>query len=214
MPKGPLICGAIVLTMVVLVALLWCPVAWSGDADLDFCLFDCFANGAMKCLFMAKIIQIDQKRAEQSILDVHYVCALNGISVMFTEGTALGIVRDGCVIPYDDDVDCVILKEFRKEFLLKVLPELKSMGYRICKTWRKGNFVTLVKSGVYVDIDFISTDDFCQFGKQTPNPCPVSFIWSSGKFVDFHGHQLLCAGEEYLEYAYGDWKTPTHRLNY
>ena len=204
-----------IIFFIVLIILLFCPMSWGRDPDLKFRMFDCCTNGVMKLLFMTKLVKIDQKKAHQSILDIHYACSMHGISVMFTEGTALGIVRDGSVIPYDDDVDCIILKKFRKQFLVKVLPELKANGYRICKTWRRGDFVTLVKSWIYIDIDFISTNDYCQFGKHTPNPCPVLFIWNSGKLINFHGHEILCAGEKYLEYAYGeDWQTPTHRLNY
>ena len=203
-----------VIALALLMFVLFCPVAWSGDSNLKFNMYDCIMNGVMKGGFMTKAIQIDQKEAEQCILDIHYACKHHGVDVMFSEGTALGIVRDGAVIPYDDDVDCIILKENRLRFLQNVLPELKSTGYKLSKTWRKGHFLTLVKSAVYVDIDFISINDFCQLGKHTPNPCPVDFIWNSRTLVNFKGHLLLCAGEAYLERAYGDWRTPIHRLNY
>ena len=197
-----------------LVLVMIYPVSWSGNSQLKFRMYDCMMNGIMKCMFMTSAVKIDQAKAARCILDIHYASQNQGVQVMFSEGTALGIVRDGAVIPYDDDVDCIILKQHHQRFVKHILPELKRLGYRVCKTWKRGRFVTLVKSAVYVDIDFISKNDFCQLGKYKPKPCPVEFIWNSGKIVNFDGHSILCAGEQYLEYAYGDWRTPRHRLNY
>jgi|10_taG_2_1085330.scaffolds.fasta_scaffold14417_3 phosphorylcholine metabolism protein LicD len=126
-------------------------------------------------------------------------------------GTLLGIVREGDIIPHDEDID---IGFFRKdeEKMIKLLDELhNNNGFVIIRNQFK-TIYTVWKDGVFIDLylyEKTATEqisqghrDFYNILKQEAYPF---------KKIEFRNIQLNCISkpEIWLERYYGkDWRTP------
>ena len=74
----------------------------------------------------------DLKRTQDVLLDilkeVNRVCDENNITLFMEGGTAIGTVRHGGFIPWDDDIDVFALRE-DYDRLMEILPQQLSDGY-------------------------------------------------------------------------------------
>jgi glycerol-3-phosphate cytidylyltransferase len=69
--------------------------------------------------------------AYQLAYDFQKIMDTYSIPFFFSSGTLLGAVRHGGMIPWDDDLDCCVLKENIDSLILNAIPELKRIGYTV-----------------------------------------------------------------------------------
>jgi len=67
----------------------------------------------------------------QMMYDVHNALSVHDIKYWADGGTLLGAVRNGGVIPWDDDLDIQIHNADSSRFFDQVVPVLKKMGYEV-----------------------------------------------------------------------------------
>lgn len=120
---------------------------------------------------MEKLAMDDMKAIELEIMDeIDRVCRENGINYMLGYGSCLGAVRHGGFIPWDDDMDVVMLRGDYERFAAvfedaKEIERFKLVSYRDksapCAFFKVTDVTTWVEerysdakygSGVWVDI--------------------------------------------------------------
>ncbi len=169
------------------------------------------------------------RTARRMLLDTTAILNTGGICYFLDAGALLGLVRDGDLIPWDDDLDLSMpvteLPKFRKLYL-----KLRMRGWRVTEDsvmpadgpcWRKGdprsikirnrNFLFFGRGRIVMDVTLTyKHDGFYWRGA-------MGKIWRiPGQYYDRHGfvqyanqqirvpHQV----EQYLAFLYGDWRVP------
>ena len=158
--------------------------------------------------------QIDIKIFEENLLLFDDVMKQVGIPYWLSEGTALGVIRDGRLLPWDDDVDVAMQDVYYKIFLQKAVPLLEKRGFRVAVVWNDGYFISFIRKCMRVDVDIVSKGGNCM------GPVTKNTNWSMScddmmkhiqyfKNVPFLGRTFTVPNETYFEYLYGkDWKNP------
>jgi hypothetical protein len=136
-------------------------------------------------------------------------------------GTLIGVLRDGDLIKWDDDIDFSSLLEYKtkiEKFINNLKDELESMlnasieivsyekpGIKIICKSKLGNFHTFDSD---INFKIIKDDKALQFDNQ---------MWyTSAKHIlkletfNWDGVNIFIPSDadEYLTFVYGDWKTP------
>ena len=135
--------------------------------------------------------------------DLHYVFARHGITFWLRDGTALGAVRDGAVIPHDDDADLGMWTHDAPK-LDAALAELARRGFTVYQ--RDAGIVALLRN--------FETVDICISGDAHPDDAYGSAhvaFFRALRPVAFLGLEFNVPRdtERYLEFCYGaDWRVP------
>ena len=111
-----------------------------------------------------------QKFLLESLKDIHNICEKNGLKYFLVGGTALGAVRHGGYIPWDEDVDVamprkdydkfceIALKELSNKYFLQNINTDKKYDLNFLKLRRKGTkYIEIFetepeKAGLFIDI--------------------------------------------------------------
>ena len=164
----------------------------------------------------------------QMLYDVQRILGHHGAECVANGGTLLGAVRNGGIIPWDDDADVTVHWRDRHK-LKRAAPELKRCGYELHKTFF-GFKVCLASrkrvpgyewSWPFVDIFFhLERDD----GRTVLMYKQVRDVWPNHYFLPgefyplreapFHGMTIKVPNKPrpYLSRAYGrDWATVGYR---
>jgi len=133
------------------------------------------------------------------------------IKYYFSEGTALGLYRDGDLIDWDDDIDIAMEEKEYKLFLKKCLPELVNRGYYLLYVYSghiNRNFLHLIKYGHLIDIENIINNKKCI--SKIGEPCN-ELLPHIQKLTEkeWRGRRFPVPEESYYVYLYGkNWKVP------
>ena len=157
--------------------------------------------GLLYTWFGLSISQAQAAAHLQDIDDIFRECKLH---FWLTEGTALGAIREGRVIPTDTDIDIGV----REAHVLRAcaLPRLQERGFMV---WRdKPHMVSVVRGFLYVDIMVFRPGEYC-----VDMPCDeMERFMPTRRRVDMYGLALWTMSEDYLVRTYGhDWRTPKHQ---
>jgi len=157
---------------------------------------------------------LDQRR--KNMEDTKKVLEEIELRYWLYEGALLGIYRDGDFIPWDWDLDFLVIS---KEVVSKIGPlkkKLSKLGFEVNVNVQKKKRpkIGFSRKGEKTSINgyFISKDKTLCVRK--PYQFPMR-LFESGGSIEYKGIQYPCPDpiEEYLELAYGDWKTPVKSGN-
>ena len=173
-----------------------------------------------------KIIQLKgkyRKRMKKMILNVIDILEKNNIPYWLDEGTLLGIVRDGDLLPWDHDADFGIPGEYAQNIIdirYKFYPKFFVKINKTKSLWMPGNirsiklktpFERLVRINFHIDLFFkYKIDNSCHWIIMTALKHSDSKFFDKLDTISWEGRKVKIPShvEEYLELNYGDWRTP------
>ena len=150
---------AIVVTLII-VAFSKARVTWHGVSCRPSLYIP---KIALKLRAIALKIGMNTKDAERALLLLDDALRSAGVPYWLSEGTALGMFRDGSIIPGDDDIDIAVRYEHRDDLLRRGIPALRALGFETIWIRNEGLFVELHHPalGISVDIDIVSEARRC-----------------------------------------------------
>ncbi len=167
--------------------------------------------------------------AEKMLKDVTEVMEKHNIRYWIDFGTLLGIVREGRLLPWDDDMDFSMDEKDRQKMHEIVMPEIKKRGYRIYTKYhhlenddvlKKGEYRTFVvrnnrwkffRGHVKIDIFVMYEKGDYLYWYEIGNKhrLPKKLVEKLDT-IDFKGKAYYKPADHdsYLTYHYGDWREP------
>lgn len=150
---------------------------------------------------------------EENLRVLHRVFAEHEVPFWLENGTSLGVVREGGIIPYDDDVDIGMWGKYRDTFLDHILPDLRKEGFYVGQV--KGHtFFVLLRKGEKVDVSMIDTHSpgaMCDApgSKKDMDTCAKqAYYMRRVRPVTFLGRTFWVPPDDYMVYGYGkNWRT-------
>ncbi|MFC1899531.1 LicD family protein [Chloroflexota bacterium] len=158
--------------------------------------------------------------ARKLIAEIKKIMDDNNVSFFLRQGTCLGAIRNGDLIPWDDDIDIGSiygLHGFEEQQIATVIPDMQKKGfltrisahndYYKCVTFVKGSM--RIDWGCYWEIN-------SSIIMYPAIPIPMR-LFESLKEIELLGRKYLVPNppEEYLCYKYGeDWRTPKQTGEY
>jgi hypothetical protein len=171
---------------------------------------------ALKLRAIVLKIGMSIKDAERALLLLDDALRSACVPYWLSEGTALGMFRDGALIPGDDDVDIAVRYEHRDDLIRRGIPALRALGFEPIWIRNEGLFVELHHPalGISVDIDIVSEARRCltvqgaKYGSFIP--CRgVSEIAETLTSCSALGREFRLPALPYYERLYGPtWRTP------
>lgn len=157
--------------------------------------------------------RIDKEKALENLKLIVEIMNKQGIKWGPIFGSVLGIIRDNDFITWDEDIDCYILKE-DEEKLKNALWAMKDAGFELVRYLRRGLY-SVMRNGEYIDFYVLRP-----ISKELRHTGGRDFVFE--KYLqdtiewDFKSVKLTIPREyeEYLEFTYGDWRTPHQVLNF
>lgn len=165
--------------------------------------------------------------AQNSLGIISEYLADHSIYAMVDSGTALGLVRDGDLIPWDDDIDFAVDSEsFNK--LVELAPSLLNALPQTPEATWIATVITLAGEDVCINLDLESNDHETlkdieiSLQKRTERNGRSELDSSAGIFdapavhfqapqaSEFFGYTVYLPDEveSFLTFMYGDWKNP------
>ena len=163
------------------------------------------------------IYYIDKDKCFKIMCEIDDLCKKYHVRYYLSEGTALGLYRNGDLIDWDDDIDIGMEESQYNIFVEKCLPELINKGYYLTYYYHpsiNGHILGFNKDKQLIDIENVKIGKWCisKFGKLCDELLPhiqkISEIeWRGRKFP-------VPAEESYYIYLYGkDWRIPKKTKN-
>lgn len=177
-------------------------------------------------------LQGDVLRQSLEVLNtVAEECDRAGIRLALDGGTALGVVREQRLLPWDTDMDLAIdwseVPRFKRlvvrlwcrhgyrirfRYATRDIGPYRKGDLRVFKIWKRKFF--LLKGDVLMEVFVRKQQDgkaHWLLGNDKPllNAMPEKFHQDLTT-IDFNGRQFYvpAATDEFLTYRYGDWRTP------
>ena len=170
-----------------------------------------------------------KQRAIRMLLDVCRILDDARLPYTVDAGTLLGLVRDGDLIPWDDDLD-LMLPVTALPNIAPVLDAIRRKGWQISRlypmaidspAWGIGDprvlkvrrrFLKIIGRGsTLLDFTITYRQDDHYWWEMARRVCrvPAHFL-DNTDYIEFAGQKLRVPSrrEEYLERTYGDWRNP------
>lgn len=156
---------------------------------------------------------IDKEKALENLLLVKKILDERNVPFQLAYGTLLGAIRDKDFITHDEDIDLIVLEEYKQTFI-DTLPILIEEGFAIARYDRRG-LMSIIRNGEYIDFYFFAkagnglrtcSGAFC-IAKHIEEVAPLVF-----KGIEFLAPKEY---EDFFLFEYGEnWRTPVQYHNF
>ncbi len=199
------LCCCALLTLGVMLLVICVPLPWNADRRLAFALRDTLRALRKRPMNVAV--------CRENLVLLHTILNRAAVPFWLSEGTALGVHREGRLLPWDDDVDIGLHHDHLDRFITTALPLLRRCGFRVGGVLNGGMFINLVRKDEKVDCDFVAPGLPCMAMRTTRNrgvpTCDAILPHVRNlQRVEFLGRMFHIPAEPYFEVLYGDWRTP------
>jgi hypothetical protein len=169
------------------------------------------------------------ERARRLLLDAIDIFNEAGLPYTLDAGTLLGLVREGDLIPWDNDLDMMLpapsLPQLRQLFW-----KFRRRGWGVSRTYtmdfaseawqvgdprvvkiRRRHLLLFGAGSTLLDITIIRKHGDYYWWEMAKRTCRIqASYFDSHDFIDFAGRRVRVPHdyEHYLEHTYGDWRTP------
>jgi hypothetical protein len=154
------------------------------------------------------VLPLNVRALERHLVDIHDIFGLEGLRFWLRDGTALGIHRDGGIIPFDDDVDLGIWDTDNSK-VEAALRGLRERGFIIYGRTRY--VISLLKDWETIEI-VVSGIPIEYWGQENQRYIEIQEAFFRVLVpIRFLGRDFLAPSdiEGYLEFSYGkDWRIP------
>ena len=128
-----------------------------------------------------------------------------------SSGTLLGAIREKNFIKWDWDVQMYLLMENAYPIRKKISKILKKNGFKIIKFYdsRESLKWSLERKKIIFELTAWYEEAHWRFRKYKQMKVPA-YLFKNQKIVNFRGtnYWTFSSPKKYLEFCYGDWKTP------
>ena len=157
--------------------------------------------------------QIDREVALNNLKDLMPLFAAKGLRTGPIYGTLLGLMREGNFIEWDEDIDMYLLKE-QEDMFRDALWDMRKLGFELIRYDKRGLY-SIRRDGEYIDFYVLRSIAPGLRHMGGPDFLFEKYLNDTVDF-DFKGVTLQIPRdyEEYLEFTYGDWRTPKRYTNY
>jgi len=159
---------------------------------------------------------------KENIRDAKEIAEKLNFPIILDGGSLLGAYRDKGVIKGDeDDVDFAVPYEVAEFKMLQIIKEFEERGFELFRL--RPTVMTFKRNETKIDLLFYkwSEDWGCNYLTLYHDKKPFALIVPAGYWLDlseieFLGIKLKCPKEieRYLEWRFGDWRTPVLRPNF
>lgn len=172
---------------------------------LKYSLWNLAYGTAIKKSISSGLFRLNVLEAEHVLKTATRILAENNVTAWASEGTALGIVREGRILPWDDDVD-IGAWDYDRERIVALIPELDQAGL-VMADEQGPYFLKFVYGTTILDVDITGAGHYCHAAS---SPCEdIMPFLSPLKKVTFEGEDILVPSTAYLRKVYGaSWKFP------
>jgi hypothetical protein len=164
------------------------------------------------------VYYIDKDKCFKIMCEIDDICKKYRVKYYFSEGTALGLYRNGDLIDWDDDIDIGMEESQYKIFIKNCLPELINKGYHLTYYYHPsidGYLLGFIKNKQLIDVENVKIGKWCisKMGKLCDELLPhiqklTEKEWRGRMFP-------IPAEESYYIYLYGkNWKIPKKTKNH
>jgi len=200
----------LLILIAIAVIVIVVPFRWRGDEYIPrYSLLDTLKDHHMK-----HKDKINTDTCYKNLQDFKAIMDQHQIPFALSEGTALGAIREGRILPWDDDVDVALLKEDQARYMKAVHPELLSIGFKY--SHGKMNMLAYSRNQEKLDVSFIG-QGYCEPGRMSDGTKLIPFLLPYRQVTLEDGNTYAVPGSnEYLVMLYGPhWTTPsTKSSNY
>lgn len=172
---------------------------------LRFSIWNLGVATALKKSIYHGLRQIDTEEAGDALKGIIRILQDNNVTVWASEGTALGLVREGRILPWDDDVD-VGVWDTDREKIVALLPKLDSERFVLADEQGLYFFKFLYGTTV-VDMDMTGPGHYCH-AASCPCDQVIPFLRPLTQ-VSFAGMLIPVPPSKYMVKLYGTaWRVP------
>lgn len=195
-----------------IIIIFFVEASWEGYNTPKYRLWDCLFNNIIKKKHTDLNIPLNIEICNENLTLFSNILDKHDIFFWLSEGTALGIIREGNFIKHDDDVDLGIFLKDRKKFL-NAFKDFKKLGFKLAEITLDHTFYCFIRKGEKIDIDITGNNINCMSIDRRKCDLLMPYLETFQK-IKFNNKFYNVPNVDYIEFIYGeDWMIPQKKKN-
>lgn len=198
--------------LILVITIIFIEVSWNGLNSPKYSFFNAVSNIFIKKKHSLLDFPLNIDICKENLNLFGSILEKHNIFFWLSEGTALGIIREGNFIKHDDDVDLGIFFLDKDKFL-NAFSDFKKLGFTLAEISLNKTFYCFIRKGEKIDIDITGDNIECMSIYRRKCNILLPYLKEFEK-VKFNNKYYNVPKTDYLEFIYGkDWKIPKKTKN-